>query len=265
MAKAKLQIGFGGNQVSVFLPDYRVSDKVRILFGAMVEEEESNIIGAISVRESHGGFTLQKNDEADLLDCSPYEIMNALRSSATTMLIDSRPDLLWVHAGAVSSRDRAVLFLGANGMGKSTLVMHLCSAGWGYLSDDLAPLDLDAEKVLPFPQTPRVREHPGREIPRERLHELNKIKLVLSPETISKKSAVIRGIFFPEYSVAGPTELKPCPKSLAVLGLIRNAVNFDVHDSETVRKLCSLVEKLPTYNLPFSDAGLACDLVRQVC
>ena len=49
--------------------------------------------------------------------------------------------LLFLHAGAVVWRGRAILLPGRSGCGKSSLVAALLDAGAGYLSDELALVD----------------------------------------------------------------------------------------------------------------------------
>jgi len=52
-----------------------------------------------------------------------------------------RPNLIFFHAAALEAAGRAVLLIGASGAGKSTLSwMLLQRGGFGYLSDELAPV-----------------------------------------------------------------------------------------------------------------------------
>lgn len=64
----------------------------------------------------------------------------------------SARDFLFLHAGAVA-RDGAALLLPARmDSGKSSLVTALLRAGWGYLSDELGPLDPVTGRTYPFPK-----------------------------------------------------------------------------------------------------------------
>lgn len=64
--------------------------------------------------------------------------------------VDSWPTVL-LHGGAVQAPDgTGVLVVGRSGAGKSTLVTSLIRAGFGYLSDELIPLESDG----------MVRAHP---------------------------------------------------------------------------------------------------------
>lgn len=49
-----------------------------------------------------------------------------------------------LHASAVSDGSRAIAFCGPTGIGKSTLAAALCSAGCGFVSDDVLAVRLDS-------------------------------------------------------------------------------------------------------------------------
>jgi hypothetical protein len=73
---------------------------------------------------------------------------------------------LFVHAGVVGWRGKAILLPGTSFAGKSTLVTSLVQAGATYYSDEYAVLD-DAGRVLPYPR--RVSLRPGPHGPSGRL------------------------------------------------------------------------------------------------
>ncbi|NNF03174.1 MAG: hypothetical protein HKN17_01805 [Rhodothermales bacterium] len=79
------------------------------------------------------------------------------RQAVIHTFIASRPDLLWLHAGAVCRESGSVLFVGDNGAGKSTFVVEFCRQGWEYISDDVVPIDSETGAAIPFPLTPSVR------------------------------------------------------------------------------------------------------------
>lgn len=66
------------------------------------------------------------------------------------------PDFIFVHAGAVGYRGKAILVPGATFSGKTTLVSELVRAGADYYSDDYAPLD-SAGLVHPYAKPLSIR------------------------------------------------------------------------------------------------------------
>ncbi len=66
-------------------------------------------------------------------------------------------DYLLFHAGALEAGGTGVLVPGASGSGKSTLVAGLARAGLGYLTDELAALDMASGELLPYPKPITVK------------------------------------------------------------------------------------------------------------
>lgn len=66
---------------------------------------------------------------------------------------------LFVHAGCVSWRDRAIVIPGRSHAGKTTLTRALLEAGATYYSDDYAVID-PTGAIHPFPRMLRVRPDP---------------------------------------------------------------------------------------------------------
>lgn len=81
---------------------------------------------------------------------------HALESQAHQFVAMTAQEVVFVHAGVVSWRGKAVLVPGRSYSGKSTLVMALVNAGATYYSDEYAVLDLEGS-VHAFPRSPRLR------------------------------------------------------------------------------------------------------------
>ena len=78
-----------------------------------------------------------------------------------TLHVAENSPYVFVHAGVVRYRDRAILFPGRSFAGKSTLTAALLTAGAEYLSDDFAVIDDDG-RVRPFHCPLRMRTSAGR-------------------------------------------------------------------------------------------------------
>lgn len=65
-----------------------------------------------------------------------------------------------IHCSALEMNDRAVLIAGNSGAGKSTLTLSLLDAGYRYLVDDIAMIDLQNEMMVSpaFPQQKVCRD-----------------------------------------------------------------------------------------------------------
>ncbi len=89
------------------------------------------------------GHTREWNDDGALL----YDLEKTL----TIDLQRLRQDLLFIHSGVVARDGRGLLLVAASGTGKSTTTLALRALGFDYLSDELAPIDLNTGQVLPYP------------------------------------------------------------------------------------------------------------------
>ena len=65
---------------------------------------------------------------------------------------------MFVHAGAVSWKDQAIVIPGESHSGKTTLVQAFLELGATYYSDEFAVLDSDGQ-LHPFPRALRVRSN----------------------------------------------------------------------------------------------------------
>jgi hypothetical protein len=85
------------------------------------------------------------------------QLLRMLRRDLQLSVARLARDYLFVHAGVVVWRDRAVLLPGHSFSGKSTLVAALLEAGAGYLSDEYALLDLNG-RVHAYPRPLALRD-----------------------------------------------------------------------------------------------------------
>lgn len=105
-------------------------------------------------------FQIWCGEELLAEDESLERILEHLSARLTLHVAEHSPDYVFVHAGVVTWRGRAVILPGASFAGKSTLVRELVRAGAVYYSDEFALIDREG-LVHPFPRALRMRR-PGR-------------------------------------------------------------------------------------------------------
>lgn len=76
-----------------------------------------------------------------------------------------------LHASAVERNDRALAFVGASGMGKSTLATLFCLQGHKLLTDDVLRIDFREQAFVCFPGTVSTRLRPGSAVLAEQFPE----------------------------------------------------------------------------------------------
>jgi hypothetical protein len=92
----------------------------------------------------------------------PGELFMSLENLLTLIVAYwAQPDRVFVHAGVVGWRGRAIVIPGRSHTGKTTLVAELLKAGATYFSDEMAVFDAGG-LVHPFPVPLTVRQAGGR-------------------------------------------------------------------------------------------------------
>jgi hypothetical protein len=89
------------------------------------------------------------------------ELLFLFEKDVTTRSQRIRSDLLFLHASALGWRGRGALLVGDPGSGKSTLTFALLEGGgFDYLSDELAPVELETLCVHPYPRALWLKNPP---------------------------------------------------------------------------------------------------------
>jgi hypothetical protein len=121
---------------------------------------------------SRMNFQLECNGELLAEDESLDSVFEQLAAHLMLHVAEFAADYVFVHAGVVAWKGRALLLPGISHAGKSTLVAELVRAGATYYSDEFALIDRDG-RVHPFPRDLRMRRPGCAEqvpIPIEQMH-----------------------------------------------------------------------------------------------
>ena len=181
-----------------------------------------------------------------------------------------------MHAGGVEAGGTGVLIPGGSGSGKSTLVAGLVRAGLGYLTDELAALDMASGKLDALPQADHreVRElrgalRHGPDVSRGPGHGPwagKEWQLAVGEGTGRRVGGPCEAGFVvvPRYDATAETGLTPLSATQAFLALAVNAVNLIPHGSAGTRVLGRLAVRSRCFSLTVSDLDVACRLVLEL-
>ena len=98
-------------------------------------------------------------------------VLDAFESHVQLTVAEYAPRRVFVHAGVVGWKDRAILIPGLSHSGKTTLVDQLIRAGATYYSDEYAVLD-GRGRVHPYPRALGMRSPNGPESKKVRAEEI---------------------------------------------------------------------------------------------
>jgi hypothetical protein len=258
-----LYIQFDGQQLTFRTNVEKVADFVAKTFRHMLVSESTIPAGSLEFFRTSAGYSLKTADVFEFPEIELAELVPLVKDEVRLQFMRARPDLLWMHAGVVE-HDGAVLIAGKSGQGKSTMTTRLCEYGWHFLSDDVAPVRMSADRVIPFPQAPVRRLHPGREVSSDELGTLAREAIDLNPEMISRDEAEIRCIVFIEYDAGSRATLKRLDQGTAAMEILRNATNFFDHRAAAVERAVRLVSRAPMYRLQYGSADEAAAAVARI-
>lgn len=179
---------------------------------------------------------------------------------------------LLFHAGALEVDGSGVLLPGTSGSGKSTLTAALARAGLGYLTDELAALDLRRSELLAYPKPITLKEgsfgvlpdlHPDRHRGAGTWAG-KEWQVAVGGDTGLRvgRACPPRLVVVPRYERGAPTRLTPLSDTEAYLALALHAVNLLPHGAAGCTALGRVVAQSACYALTMSDLDEACALVR---
>lgn len=154
---------------------------------------------------------------------------------------------LFVHAGVVGWRGKAILIPGDSGSGKSTLVAELIRAGAVYYSDEYAVLDSQG-RVHPFPRPLSVRRG------RRKVAGWTS-SLQTSRENAGTKPLPVGLIVFTGYGSGKRFRPRRVSSGTAVLGLLRHTVAARRRPKTALAALRRAVGLSRAFRSPRGEAG----------
>jgi len=256
----QLYIEFDRRQLTVTTDDRSVLDYVTRNYFRMLVDEVTHSIGDLKVLRKAQGLIV--DGIIHLEHGAPAEsLFPYLRREVLLFFVKDRPDLLWLHSGAVRDDRGAILVSGTSGRGKSTIVTRLCAQGWKLLSDEAAPIRRGTNQVLPFPQMPRRRLYPGRALSEQEVGSLQFEEIEIPAEDISREGAEIRAIVFPVFEMHSAAALKRLTPGDGAVETIRNIVNFADLKALAVAEAAAIARRIPCYSLTYSEGSAAASLL----
>jgi hypothetical protein len=257
-----ITLGFGGKILRFQTDVDEVAQFVLRSHRAMVLHDAVEPDRTMTVLRKDTGFVFDDDFFEDV--SSPAFLFDLILLRLATAFVELRSDLIWLHS-AVAARDgRGVLIVGPSGSGKSTLVTHLCETGWMFLSDEMAPVDMQTRTVLPYPRTPMRRINPGHHMELDQVLLLEREQCSIPDQDVSTRDVPISGIVFPKFEHGATAQLRTVSQGEASLELLRCCNNFPQHKGSAVEALGFLVSTVPCRAVTYGSGREAAMLLHEV-
>lgn len=200
---------------------------------ADVQQLYSLIVGGGSARPGVRRFNLLYANAARVVRSMDLdEVLSRFESDLRLFVGERSTRRVFVHAGVVGWRGRAIVIPGRSYTGKTTLVRALCERGATYYSDELAVFDARG-RVHPFP-TPLGIRNEG---------EIRSTKL--SPETLSSPVGVkplpVGLVAVTRYTPGSRWQPRTLSAGRAVLALLDNTVSAQWRPTKAMATLGRVV------------------------
>jgi hypothetical protein len=157
-----------GLRIGVRVTDHRAMKQVlqclppgwRPAASPIVDHLFSLVIGGVDPNRKVQRFSLAYYDAVNIARSKDLEsVLKIFESELLLLVADNARRRIFVHAGVVAWKNRAIVIPGLSFSGKTTLVNKLVQAGATYYSDEYAVLD-ERGRVHPFPRPLGIRQ-PG--------------------------------------------------------------------------------------------------------
>lgn len=221
-----------------------------------------------------GTVDLTRDDGPLARDQRPGDALSRIVWDVNRSAAEASGHHLLFHAGALEAGGTGLLLPGSSGSGKSTLTAGLARAGLGYLTDELAALDLQRGLLLPYPKPITVKAGSFAVLPdldpdRGRAAAARPWAGEEWQVAVGGTSGLLVGracppllVVVPRYERGALTRLLPLSDTEAFLSLALHAVNLLPHGAAGSAALGRVVAQSDCYALTMSDLDEACALVR---
>lgn len=198
------------------------------------------------------GFTAHVGPRLLARSASLDAVRDEIEAHVDTVLAVSTPNRVWIHAGVVAWRGRALVLPGASRAGKSTLVQALVSRGLTYYSDDAAVFDAWG-RVHPYPRPISMRPSIGRDL-------AVVARRARTPRSGEKAIPVV-AVVFTEFASGKTFAPRAVPAARAVLEMLGHALSARTNPSLALRVLGRISRRAAIYRGERGEADEAADVL----
>ena len=250
----EIVVQFDGSQIAIKTDVPEVYTYIAANFSHMVVPTRHQSAEAISVLKRGAGYVVAGQESSQHPFTPLDELLPLLKDAVRINFMRRRPDLLWLHAGAVARDGFALLISGPSGQGKSGLTTRLSEKGWKFLSDDIAPIRLHEDVVIPFPQCPTRRVHPGRLVGSDSVASLQREVIQLDQGCVITTPVRLRALLFVRFQDSSSARLTQLSSGPGAMEVLKNLTNFMDHRHAGVSRAADLARRLDIYELSFERA-----------
>ncbi len=197
-----------------------------------------------------------------------------VKGIAMGLLLSHSPSFLLLHAAAIGHKGKAILLLGCQGQGKSTLAAFLSNRGSSLLSDDIAVLRLERDccvvqagppEIRLWPRTISLLKMDGKK--KEMIYVETLKQRVVIEEGALKKAAPVDAIYILNRTKKARIRIDTLQGREAILRVLENCYMKTIKDpgalSQQLKLTAELTKRLPIKRLNYPSGFLHLPRIRQ--
>lgn len=187
---------------------------------------------APTVAENEASFLLLADGRPIIRSSEPEDIAQAFEDDIKWLVAERSPRKVFLRAGVVGWRDRAIVIPGGTRSGKSTLVRALVGCGATYYSDEYAVLE--GSTVQPFPSRIHNFATPGNSLG----YWLDEVGSAQAQNPVP-----VGIILFAPYQSGAVFKPKLISRGKALLGMFKHAVAAQRNPEQVLKALESVTRR----------------------
>lgn len=224
-----------------------------------------------AVGRDHFGnsYTISADGQPVLHAADSGEFLFLFEKEMTIALERLCARLYFLHAAALGYRNSAILLVAPSGSGKSTTAWALLHHGFTYLSDELAPIDLDSLVVHPYAHALCLKNDPPAAYPLPtttvRTPGTLHVPVCDMPSTPIDRPLPVRAVFFVSHTPAarGP-KIEAVGTGVSAARMVSNLLNSLAHTAAGLDGAIRIAQATACFDLHTTDLRQTCLAVRRV-
>ena len=204
------------------------------VYGAMITQKpecEPHLSYLLNKIDNDNMSITNVGDNLHSVTSTISELLFLFEKDMTIELQKIRSDLLFIHSAALSIGGEVILLVAPSGSGKSTTAWAMINSGFKYLSDELAPIDLDSLTITPYPHALCLKAIPPLfNLPEDTLYTSHTIHVPIKQYCDFNVSS-LKAIFYLEFNaeILEP-EIYSISTAEATANLYANSLNILAHN-----------------------------------
>lgn len=231
-----------------------IVDVLKAGFSAFLVEPASPMI-RYKINSHQGScFVVEREGAMPFSAENVYELLYGFEKDLTIELESQRKDLFFVHGAALELNGQAILISAPSGSGKSTTTWALLHHGFNYLSDELAPIQLESLNIEAFPHALNQKKHPPEPyvLPEQtfKTDRTMHVPVEVLPCKVIYTPTPLVAMFYVQYN-PDATEPSITPVSVAqgCMNLFANGLNQLQHENKGLAAATDIAERVPSFKV----------------